>query len=222
MVGFRQIKSPGVWMCLVLVGLPGIAEEEAPSREPTIVARSPFIPPGFSPAGETQRAVAQQGTPGNYEFRGVYQLENKYRFLVRDRRSNNGNWVELGQAHEGYEVRSFNPETSTLILFFNNSENELKLRDLEANPTPMPVSQAATTAARKVEPTPRPTRRVIRPASRTAAVTPPERDTGGTPPPPPAWLQKLREESETRRAEAMKENPDLSLETEGPPPPPGG
>ena len=139
---------------IVSIGVNGLLGQESAAvggSLPTIVDRSPFLPPGFTPPQSAQPSPAQRKTSG-YEFRGVYQIGDDYRFLVSERQSKNGKWVRIGGEYEGYEVRKYDPSTETLVLFFNNSENKLQLAELEANPTPTPVSgqvQPTQTAATK-------------------------------------------------------------------------
>lgn len=165
---------------------------------PDIVARSPFIPPGFTPP-QAGKASAGKAAAGGYEFRGVYQLGDEYRFLVSPPRSRNGNWVQVGKSYEDYEVRRYDAASETLTLFFNNSETQLTLAELESNPTPTPVSgQVQTPATPGAAPNaaPQPVRRTIRPATRSGE--------SSSSPPPPAWLEKLREEAAARRAQAAQ------------------
>jgi hypothetical protein len=167
----------------------------------SILDRSPFIPPGWAPPERSRPPSRAKQQVAGYEFRGVYSLRGKYRFLVSEPRSRDGKWVELGGAYEDFEVRDYNPEAETLTLYFNNKEETIALSTLEANPTPMPVSgqaRASQTASREKESN-TPVRRTIRPATRTSGENA-DRQT----PPPPAWLQKLREEAAKRRAAAIE------------------
>lgn len=192
--------------------------------EPTILERSPFIPPDFTPPGGARAAAAAKASAGGYEFRGVYQIGGEYRFLVSEPRSRKGSWVKLGKAYDGYEVRNFDPTSDTLTLFFNNSEQQLQLAELDANPTPMPVSGQIKTAQRETQAPTTPPRRAIRPATRPTTTS--ATQSGSTP--PPAWLKKLREEAATRRTQAMQGRgggTDTSVKPSGepgysPPPPP--
>ena len=161
------------------------------------MARSPFIPPGFSPP-QSGKADAAKASVNGYEFRGVYQIGEKYRFLISEPRSRDGNWVEVGKSYEGYEVRRYDAANETLTLFFNNSEEQIKLASLESNPTPTPVSgQIQAPGQNNNTPAaPTPVRRTIRPTARTGGES--------TSTPPPAWLEKLREEAAARRAQAAQ------------------
>jgi hypothetical protein len=200
----------------------GVGEVPA---SPTILNRSPFIPPGWAPPEVRRPQPKQEQKSPGYEFRGVYKLGEEYRFLVSEPRSRSGSWVELGKAYEGYEVRDFDPKSETLTLFFNDEEVPVKLADVESNPTPMPVSGQvqSSTSQKASDNSQRPVRRTIRPASRTTEDGSRERTDA---PPPPAWLQKLREEAAARRAQAGGEGgPGSDISQSGrptgtPPPPP--
>jgi len=171
------------------------------SPEPSILERSPFLPPGFSPPGSASGGSAARAKVDGYEFRGIYQIGEEYRFLVSEPRSRKGNWVKLGKAYDGYEVRNFDPSSETLTLFFNNSEKQLTLAELASNPTPMPVSGQIKAPA-KNNPTVTPTRRTIRPATPRTSNTTQSSQSSKTP--PPAWLEKLRSEAANRRAQATR------------------
>lgn len=176
--------------------------EVAPSRgAPSILDRSPFLPPGFEPPqSSTQRRANQPQQRKNYEFRGVYQLAGEYHFLVSEARSRDGDWVNLGNTKQevDFEVRDYDPQTQTLTLFANNKVEELTLASVEANPTPMPVTgQPNVSTKPKQDGDKKPVRRTIRPTRRTQSGS-----NDGSPPPPPAWLQKLRERAAERRAAA--------------------
>lgn len=175
-------------------------EDSGVSPMPTILDRSPFIPPGWAPPEVRRPKPKPEKKSAGYEFRGVYQLGGEFRFLVSEPRSRSGNWVQVGESYEGYEVRDFDPKSETLTLFFNNEEVPVKLADLESNPTPIPVTGQIKSARQKAsDNSRRPVRRTIRPASRNTEDGSRERTAA---PPPPAWLQKLREEAASRRAQA--------------------
>jgi hypothetical protein len=70
----------------------------------------------------------------------------------------------------------------------------LALAQLEANPTPMPVSGQPAATAPAPSPGDGSARRVVQPPTR-----PSSRPSAADTPPPPAWLQKLRQEAAERR-----------------------
>ncbi|MFO7726133.1 MAG: hypothetical protein R6V45_11350 [Oceanipulchritudo sp.] len=197
---------PARTLCLILMisgpgaaGLSGQDSSENPSGGPSILERSPFLPPDWSPPTQSRPQNRRQEEASAYEFRGVYMLSGEYRFLVSEQRSRSGKWVQAGQAYDGYEVRDYDPQSETLTLYFNDKEHPIQLASLDANPTPMPVSGQSTRAKADGDESDRPVRRTIRPASRSSSRE------GGKAPPPPEWLQKLREEAAKRREQASQE-----------------
>jgi len=167
--------------------------EEASLSGVSILDRSPFIPPGWTPPRQASKAAQQRERPSAYEFRGMYSLRGEYRFLVSEARSRSGSWVSVGEVNDDFEVRAFDADEETLTLLINNREQTLNLADLEANPTPMPVSGQPSVAEMKREENKPVARRTVRPSGPTRSKSSP---------PPPAWLQRLREEAAERRAEA--------------------
>ena len=203
-------------LCLVLIVsgsgsafLSGQEESEASPTRPSILERSPFLPPDWSPPTQSRPQNRRQEAASAYEFRGVYMLSGEYRFLVSEPRSRSGKWVQAGKSYEGYEVRDYDPQSETLTLYFNNEEHPIQLASLEANPTPMPVSGQSTRAKAAGNKSDRPVRRTIRPATRTSSRE------GGKAPPPPPWLQKLREEAAKRREQATREGTSGSASASG-------
>jgi hypothetical protein len=191
-----RVRRGCLLSAVIFAGTVGLQAPIHGAAVPTLLENSPFLPPDFSPpeANASRRAV--RATPNAYEFKGVYELGGDYRFLVKATQASSGKWVEAGKAYEDFEIRGYDAEDQILTLFHNEKEERLELVQLEANPTPMPVSgQPAATAA----PTPAEdrssARRVVRPPSRSST----DRSSSGTPP-PPAWLQKLRQEAAERRS----------------------
>ena len=178
------------------------AQESTPENAPSILDRSPFLPPGFEPPrSSTQRRTKKPQPRKNYEFRGVYQLAGEYHFLVSEARSRDGDWVSLrnNKPDLDIEVRDYDPRTQKLTVFANNKVEELTLASVEANPTPMPVTGQPKAESASSQKKDKPTRRTIRPTRRSSSST-----SDGSPPPPPAWLQKLRERAAERRAAAAE------------------
>lgn len=195
---------------------------------PTLLDRSPFLPPGWTPPEERRQQSQVTKSVTGYEFRGIYEINGEFRFLVSEPRSRSGSWVRVGESRDNFEVRRYDASSDTLVLFFNNKEQRIQMAEMESNPTPMPVSGQVQSKPRGSEPNQtRPARRTIRPASRTAVPDSGQRST----PPPPAWLQKLREEAAERRAQARGNvlppsgvSASGSMDSPGftPPPPPDG
>jgi len=214
----------------IVVGLPasyGQSGSASLSASPTLLERSPFLPPGWTPPEDRRQAVQAKQTVAGYEFRGIYQIGGEYRFLVSEPRSRSGSWVRVGESRDNFEVRRYDASSDTLVLFFNNKEQRIQMAEMESNPTPIPVSGQVQSNNRETKPEQtRPARRTIRPASRS---TEPGSQDDRSAPPPPAWLQKLREEAAERRAQARGSVlPPSGLSASGdptgftPPPPPDG
>jgi hypothetical protein len=190
--GYRNagLRVSGLyWLCL-LGSAPFLG-----ANPPSLLEKSPFLPPNFSPPENRASQRETKATSNTYEFKGVYEIGGSYRFLVKAAQASSGKWVESGKEYEEFAVRGFDPETRTLTLFHNQKEELLELAALEANPTPMPISgqpvtASPTTTAERTE------RRVVRPSSRPTTSRP-----GTNTPPPPAWLQKLRSEAAERRSD---------------------
>jgi len=196
-----------VWLrfltCALVVATIGTSlyaqeEPEITSEGPTILNRSPFIPPDWEPPQSNRPKAVPKNSNTGYEFRGVYQLGNEYRFLVSTPRTHHGKWVSIDSEYDDYEVRGYDPSSETLTLFYNSKEEQLQLAKMDANPTPMAVSGQTRKATVKNTDGPRPTRRTIRPTSRANS----NPGSGSSAPPPPAWLKKLREEAAERRSQA--------------------
>lgn len=171
--------------------------------EPSILARSPFLPPDFQPPSERPKPKRPQpGQQTTFEFRGVYQLSGEYRFLVAESRSGEGDWVALNSASDSLEVRNYDPEAQILTIFANNKEEQLELAQLNPETNPMPVAgleKPRNTNQNNQKNTPR--RRVIRPTERKPDVS---KEVLESKPTTPAWLKKLRERAAQRREAARK------------------
>ncbi len=175
---------------------------------PTLLDRSPFVPANFDPGSQNVSNPAAPTSSTGYEFRGVYQIGDRYWFLVSDPASQDGSWIELGKTSEDLLARSFDPETKSLVLVSNNTEHKLELASVEANPTPIPVKGLVKSVTRTPTKTPTPVRRTIRPTSSVTNGNTGNRDSQRTAAPPPAWLEKLRAEAAERRARGQQDQGD--------------
>jgi hypothetical protein len=189
----------------------------------TLVERSPFVPSTFSPpqSRAPARPAVQAAKQNEFEFRGIYEVNGEYRFLISEARSRNGRWLPVGGSHESIEVQAYDPQTETVDVLINGEPRQLELAKTEANPNPQPVARQAVrpaarpspTVARPATTTPgtsAPVRRVIRPSTNRPVANPATAqgtsaatsNNQADAPPPPAWLQELRERAAQRRAEA--------------------
>jgi hypothetical protein len=216
----RKFPRPGLLIVVVLNSLCMAAAVSV-----TIVDRSPFIPSGFSPpqTREPARPSARPTQASEIEFRGIYEIAGEYRVLISEARSRNGRWLSVGSSHENIEVTDYDPSTETVSLLVGGEPREMQLVKTEANPDPQPVMNQVSRPVATTRPalasagatrraTPTPVRRTIRPSVNRVTEAPasaapqssPAEAAGkdGSAPPPPAWLQELRERAAQRRAEA--------------------
>jgi hypothetical protein len=144
---------------------------------PTIVTDSPFLPPGFEPPGQPGRAPDRPQAPGEYQFRGVYQLNNQYYFQLYNVREQSGQWITRDPAPDSpIQILEFNPGSNTLSLRVDDRILELALASTSDQPLPIRTASAkaepaarepASKTARRPEVRRPARRRVIRPRSRT-------------------------------------------------------
>lgn len=149
-----------------------MAAQEETGNAPTLVSKSPFLPPGFQPPGTPGKAAPPPATTSQFEFRGVYQLGGTYHYNLYNVRERKAFWVTKQDTGDtGLEILSFDPDENTLALeaggeslsltLIATSNTTLPVQTAPATPTVNPDTPAVT------RPTPTPVRRrVIRPTSR--------------------------------------------------------
>lgn len=221
-----QGKCHGVLLTLVLLFA---AHPLTAERAATLLDRSPFIPSTFSPPQPPQPPV--RPTPPQqqqeFEFRGIYQINGNYRFLISEARSRSGRWLQLGAKEDNIEVRAFNADNDLLTIAVNGDVREIKLASTESNPAPQPVASVspqptartaagpapgtarpqqrrpaptATSTDATPQPTQQPVRRTIRPSTHRPGADAVQDTVGETP--TPEWLQELRQRAAERRQAA--------------------
>ena len=79
-----------------------VLSRESGSGAPSIVAKSPFLPPGFQPPGTGGSPAASTGPAPQFEFRGVYKLDGVYFFNLYNTRERRGSWVKKGAGISGF------------------------------------------------------------------------------------------------------------------------
>lgn len=150
---------------------------------PTLVTDSPFLPPGFEPPGQPGWAPERPEAPGEYEFRGVYQLNNQFYFHLYNVREQSGQWITSESGPDAnLQILGFNPESNRLSIRADSRTLDLALVSTSNQPLPIRTASAKTEPAAR-EPASRsatrpnvrrPTRRrVIRPRSRIPETFPP-------------------------------------------------
>ncbi|NDV62226.1 hypothetical protein G0Q06_07185 [Puniceicoccales bacterium CK1056] len=151
----------------------------------SLLDRSPFLWPGFSPKEGDPKAQVAAGAPSDLEFHAVYELSGTTKVLLKDRRKNEFHWIRIGEEVEGMLPKEYNREKDELLLAYDNQEKWLSLQDLpQASGKPSAAVQPArptntnqnTTRRRVIRPSNRTTssstRNVIRPTSRTSSNVP--------------------------------------------------
>jgi len=147
-----------------------------PAGLPSLVTNSPFLPPGFQPPGSAAPAPPPAAGRTQYEFRGVYQLEDMYHFHLYDTRERKGFWLTEEAPREGVlEVLEFDPESNEVVVTVAGEQISLAL--VRTSDQPMPI-QTPTPVARPVvrppmpQPAVRPATPAVRPATPAAPTTP--------------------------------------------------
>jgi len=155
------------------------------SATPTLVTKSPFLPPGFSPPGSAGSADAPPASVSQFEFRGVYQMEGQYYFNLYNTRDKKGTWVtEAASGEDTPRVIRFDLEGDVLVVESAGEQLSLTMVETSNRPMPLPAArrasvpkanQAKKTAASSAQTPVR--RRVIRPTTRTTNQKPARRPT---------------------------------------------
>jgi hypothetical protein len=170
-------------MSLLVTGLTGLAYGDRESAAPSIITKSPFLPPDFNPPGGAGAAGATApASASQYEFRGVYQMEGVYYFNLFNTRDRKGTWItDQSGAGDGPRIIRYDLQEDTLIVDVGGERVSLSM--VETSNKPMPVANTrpttprptprATTAASNAKPANQPAvrRRVIRPTTRPTATS---------------------------------------------------
>ena len=145
----------------------------------SIVEHSPFLPPNFNPPGSAGSQEGTATTPSQYQFKGVYQLGEKYFFHIYDKRSQRGSWMSRDSINEGYpRIIQFKESDDLLVVEMDGEQIQLNMIRGSNKPislsnsrpsmrsVQMPRQSAPTTTSPPVI-----RRRVIRPDEETAVGT---------------------------------------------------
>lgn len=154
----------GAWLCLAIsVALPGFA----------------------SAAQRSEGDLADL-----LELRGYTRIGGTLEFSVHNKDAKRSEWLRVGEAHQGYKIESYDPETNTIVLRYNGQVGELLLQAsrIADYVEPEPVPQAKEDSSSSAVP-PRPgVANERRDASRPQTNRP-----GRAQPPPPNRQESGRE-----------------------------
>jgi hypothetical protein len=146
---------------------------------PSIVEKSPFLPPNFQPPGGSgSTAAAQAASSGEYEFRGVYMLQGEYHFNLYNKREQKGTWVSEDEIKEDApKVVRYSREDDEIIIdlggrqltlgMVSTSDKVLPVQTAKAPVVRQPSTSPGSTSSRTPQTPVR--RRVIRPTTRTTS-----------------------------------------------------
>ena len=123
-------------------------------------------------------AGAREYKIGAFELRGAMQLQDEWRFSIRNKASKSSFWLEIGASAHGLTALSFDADRGVLTLDHQGSRHQLKMA--EANASPIQVVRSSTSSVILGD-----TRKDIPPVP---TKTPPAPPNGGLPPkvPPPS------------------------------------
>ncbi len=154
---------------------------ECSGAGPSIVEKSPFLPPNFQPPGGSRSTAAEQAAAsGEFEFRGVYMLQGQYHFNLYNKREQKGTWVSEDEIKEDApKVVRYSREDDEIVIDLGG--RQLTLGMVTTSDKVLPVATATaptirrpTTTSGSTNRTPQAPerRRVIRPSTRTTPSSP--------------------------------------------------
>lgn len=97
----------------------------------SLSSRSPFLPSGFQPPGETTAPSPRATAPGSLEFRGFYRIADRYYFLVSPR-NQVGRWLAQGETEEGVTINQFDAESTRVLVNYNGQSLWVDLAETAA------------------------------------------------------------------------------------------
>ncbi len=151
------------------------------SAPPSLVEKSPFIPPDFEAPSATAPTPTEIGPGGinDLSFHGVFQIAGQYRFNIHDRHAGRGFWVSENDDTNGFRITGYDRQNRTITVVSHQGTGVLTLE----SPSETPVVTSSTPQTR-----PAGDRRVVVPPRRVTRPPPPAGASGPsrrTPPPPP-------------------------------------
>lgn len=197
-----------------------------------LAERSPFLPADFDPGQRSAPATQPAGGPlsQRIEFRGYYELNGEYRFLIREKGQSSGRWVRLDDANAPFLVEAFDPDRRAVRVSLGGESQLIQLVSLASNSEPLPVSGQPPVAPAEDKRAPG---EGVATASTSASASGSTGDasvsdsasTSGTaarrrtPPPPPQWLKDRLAAKGIDAAAAMQEIANGPPNFIPPPPP---
>lgn len=132
-------------------------------QQPSLIERSPFLPPDFQPPTTARRAPAAKQSPASLErfiqFRGTYELDGQRFFNIYDSRAKLGKWVAFNDASATYHVTHYDPANQSVEVAVEGQSLQLAMAKMSE-----PSGQAAAPPRVVQPPTARP-RETVRPAT---------------------------------------------------------
>ena len=147
----------------------------------TLKQRSPFLPPAAPQAADANNALSR------IELTGIFSLDGKPRFSVRDAATGRSLWIALGETQEGLKVKSYDDKTASVIVEGRGTSRRIVIREATVKtagpppPVPMPSvgsSNAPVQVAQQPQPviTPKLAPGKPKPAPRDPKIVQQERD----------------------------------------------
>ena len=83
------------------------------------------------------------------EFIGVFSLDGRTSFVLREEATKPGTWRALGQEFSGYKLKSFDPAIDTLTLSRGDTTLRLKIKEGKVTPGRIEIAGALTIGAKE-------------------------------------------------------------------------
>lgn len=101
---------------------------------PSLVTRSPFLPPGFEQA-QREFPLTESGIDSTaIEFRGVYTLGGAIHANLRQRDTTKSSWLQIGETFEGITLTGFDPEANRCtVVLSDGTEYSITLVEMPAH-----------------------------------------------------------------------------------------
>jgi hypothetical protein len=112
--------------------------------------RSPFVPPAAP-----QQADANANALSTFELTGILSVGGKPQFSVRDTATGRSFWLGLGETQEGLTARSYDADTSSVVLEGRGARRNIVIREARVTTAvPPPPALAAVASQARQPPNP--------------------------------------------------------------------